>query len=84
MTDGNETSADRPLAIIRLEGFLLAGTALFYGLVALASLGGGPEEDISEIDVEPSFYASLHKGDRICVYVGRGRLGARWYEAGRC
>jgi hypothetical protein len=44
----------------------------------------GPENAIDEVYVGRSFYETLRKGDRICIYVGRGRLGARWYEASRC
>jgi hypothetical protein len=36
------------------------------------------------INVRPDLLASYHRGDTVCVHVGRGLLAIRWYAVGHC
>ena len=44
----------------------------------------GPVGDPDQVQVTREFYDSTKVGQRICVFMGSGRLGARWYDVGNC
>jgi len=44
----------------------------------------GPFSDYNDIRVSDAVYSRTHAGDTVCVYQGKGRLGFRWYELGKC
>ena len=44
----------------------------------------GPEQTDDLINVSRDFYGRHHNGDQVCVYMGRGALGFRWYELNDC
>jgi hypothetical protein len=44
----------------------------------------GPFEDANEIRIPGRLKHELDKGDRVCVYLGQGSLGWRWYALGTC
>jgi hypothetical protein len=44
----------------------------------------GPSNSAGEIRIRDHLIHPLQRGDRVCVYLGRGRLDFRWYGLGAC
>lgn len=69
-----------PVTVVTLHNSTSGGPQLYTVTVG----PWGPRVANNDMNVTDVYFRTLHVGDKVCVYLGKGVFGLAWYELGDC